>query len=247
MRNVWTIAKREFKIYFSSPAAYLIAFMILVVLGVYFYLNIQIASMYSMAPGIEITLGPMATLLMLAVPAVTTRLLAEEQRMGTIELMLTAPVRDWELVAGKWLGSFMLMLVIIGITLIFPLALNSMVSPGIDQGPLLSGYLGILLMTAAMLGIGVAVSSFFSNQIAAFATTMGVLIFLWWIVSPIAQVMGTTGGALADFFGRLSLGDPFFDNFLFGVIDLESIVFYLSLTALGLFVATQSVEARRWR
>lgn len=247
MRNIWTIAKREFKIYFSSPAAYLIAFMILVVVGVYFYLNIQIASMYYSAPGIEITLGPMATLFMLAIPAVTTRLLAEEQRMGTIELMLTAPVRDAELVIGKWLGAFLLMLVIAAITIVFPLALNSMVSPGIDQGPVISGYLGLMLLTGAMLGIGVAVSSFFENQIAAFASTMGVLVFLWWIVSPIGQVLGASGGALANFFSYLSIGDHFFDTFLFGVIDLEGIVFYLSLTALSLFIATQSVEARRWR
>ena len=122
-----------------------------------------------------------------------------------------------------------------------------MIQPGLDQGPLISGYLGILLLASAMVAIGVAVSSFFSSQIAAFATTIGVLIFLWWIASPIAQVMGMASGGLSQVFGYLAIGDHYFKNLLVGVIDLTDVVFFLSLTALSLFVATLSVEARRWR
>jgi ABC-2 type transport system permease protein len=247
MYNIWTVAKREFKLYFSSPAAFLIIFMMLIVLGVLFYLNIQVAAFQNFVPGVEITLAPLATLFMLATPAVTARLLAEEQRMGTIELMLTAPVRDWELVVGKWLGAFLFFVLIAAITLVYPLALNQMIQPGLDQGPLISGYLGILLLASAMAGIGVAVSSFFSSQIAAFATTIGVLIFLWWIASPIAQVMGPSSGWLADVFGYLAIGDHYFNSLLVGVLDLTDIVFFASVTALTLFVATLSVEARRWR
>jgi ABC-2 type transport system permease protein len=246
MRNIWTIASREYKLYFASPAAYLIAFMILLVIGILFYLNLQVASLNQFAPGVQITLVPLATLLMLATPAVTTRLLAEEQRMGTIELLLTAPVRDWELVVGKWLGAFLFMLTIVAITLIYPLVLNQFVQPGIDQGPLLSGYLGLILLCAAFVAIGVAISSLFSNQIAAFATTLGVLILFWWIIGPIAQTAGSAGGA-SELINYLNFSEHFYGTLVEGIIDLRNIAFYLSMTALGLFLGTMSVEVRRWR
>lgn len=245
MRNIWTIASREYKLYFSTPAAYLIAFMILLVEGILFYLNVQVAAQQQFVPGVEVVLGPLGTLLMLATPAITTRLLSDEQRMGTIELLLTAPVRDWELVVGKWLGAFLFLLTIIAITLVYPILLNQFVDPGIDQGPLLSGYLGISLLTAAMVAIGVAVSSWFSNQIATFATTLGILVLLWWIVGPIAQVLGAVSSA-SQLFQYLDLSQHFYENLIRGIIDLRDITFYVSLTALGLFVGTMSVETRRW-
>ncbi len=247
MRNIWIIARREYRLYFASPAAYLIAFMILLALGILFYLNLQVAAMQQFAPGVQITLAPMATLIMLATPAITTRLLAEEQRMGTIELLLTAPVRDWELVIGKWLGAFLFLLSIIVVSLIYPLVLNQLVSPGIDQGPLLSGYLGIILLSSALVAVGVAISSFFENQIAAFATTMGVFILFWWIVGPIAQTMGFSGGTGSEIIGSLDFSQHFFNNLIQGVIDLSDVVFYVSMTALGLFLGTVSIETRRWR
>src|SRR3990172_3737866 len=168
MRNIWTIASREYKLYFSTPAAYMIAFMILLVLGVIFYANISAAAFQQTAPGVEVIIGPFITLLLFGIPAITMRLIAEEQRMGTIELLLTAPLRDYELVIGKWLGGLLFILTLVALTWIFPFVLNALVDPGIDQGPLLSGYLGILLICAALVAIGVMISSFFSNQIAAF-------------------------------------------------------------------------------
>ena len=211
MRNIWTIANREYKLYFASPAAYMIAFSILVVLGILFYLNIQVAALQQFAPSVQITLGPMATLLMLATPPITTRLLAEEMRSGTIELLLTAPVRDWDLVVGKWLGGFLLLLTIVAISFVYPVVLNQLVTPGIDQGPLMSGYLGMILLCAALVAIGVAVSAFFSSQIAAFAATLGILILMWWILGPIAQTIGQVGLA-GKVIGYLDLSAHYFDN-----------------------------------
>src|SRR3970282_558294 len=168
MSNIWTIASREYKLYFSTPAAYMIAFMILLVLGVIFYANISAAAFQQTAPGVEVIIGPFITLLLFGIPAITMRLIAEEQRMGTIELMLTAPLREYELIIGKWLGGFLFMLTLIAVTWVYPIILNFLVDPGIDQGPLLTGYLGLVLISASLVAIGVAVSSFFSNQIAAF-------------------------------------------------------------------------------
>jgi ABC-2 type transport system permease protein len=250
MRNIWTIASREYRLYFASPAAYLIMFMILLVLGIIFFINlsyvVQTGGSGGFVPDVRTTLVPMATLLMLATPAVTTRLLAEEQRMGTIELLLTAPVRDAELVVGKWLGAFLFMLTIVAVSLVYPILLNTMVDPGIDQGLLISGYLGILLLCAALAAVGVWISSLFSNQIAAFATTLGVLILLWWIISPIGQVMGP-GSIGATIVGYLDMAGHFFTNLSEGIVDLRDVTYFLSLTALGLFLGTMTVETRRWR
>lgn len=247
MRNIWTIANREYKLYFSSPAAYLVAFMILLVMGILFYLNLNLAAQQQgFVPGVDAILGPLAVLLMLATPAITTRLISDEQRMGTIELLLTAPVRDWEMVVGKWLGAFLFYVTLIAVTLIYPLVLNQFVKPGIDQGPVMSGYLGMLLLASALIAIGVAISSLFSNQIAAFATTLGLLVLMWWIVGPIAQ-SGATAGTFGTVVSYFDIQGHLFNNLVRGIIDLKDVVFYLSLTALALFVGTVSVETRRWR
>lgn len=247
MINIWTIAKREYKLYFSSPVAYMVAFVILLVLGVLFFLYMSQASQYpGYVPGADITIIPLGTMLMLVTPAITTRLLAEEQRLGTIELMLTAPVRDWELVVGKWLGGFLMLLTIVAATLVYPLILNQLVDPGIDQGPLISGYLGLVLLCSALVAIGVMVSSLFNNQIAAFVTTMGVFVFLWWIIGPIAEVAGAASAG-SEIVRYLDLNSNFTENFIRGVIDLSNVIYFLSATALALFLGTMSVEMRRWR
>lgn len=243
MRNIWTIAKREFKLYFSTPIAYMVVFIILLILGLIFYVNILAAMAQGYTPGVDMLTGLMVTLFLFSTPAITMRLLAEEQRMGTIELLLTAPVRDYELVVGKWLGGWLFLLTIIAVTMIFPFLLNIMVQPGIDQGPLVTNYLGLMLISAAMVAVGVAVSALFSNQIAAFFTTLGVLLILWWISLP-SQVLGATGGSLLSY---LDISEHFYPTLYIGVIDLADIVFYLSLTALALFLGTVVVEMRRWR
>jgi ABC-2 type transport system permease protein len=243
MRNIWTIAQREFRLYFSTPIAYMVAFMILLVLGFIFYANLAAAMVQGFAPGVDAVLNPLVTLLLFGVPAITMRLIADEQRMGTIELLLTAPVRDYELVVGKWLGGFLFLLILIVVTLIFPFVLNNLVDPGIDQGPLLTGYLGLILLSAALVAIGVAVSALFSNQIAAFFATLGVLLLLWLIGMP-AQAMGSVGGGLLSY---LDFSSHYYQTLYRGVIDLADIVYYLSVTALALFLGTMVVEVRRWR
>lgn len=250
MSNVWTIAKREYQLYFSSPVAYMLAFFLLLVIGFFFYYSLQIASsaigmQQGYVPGVDVVLQPMGVMLVLFIPALTTRLLAEERRLGTIELLMTAPVRDWELVLGKWLGAFLLLLTFLVVTIIYPMVLNQLVSPGIDQGPLVTGYLGLILLCAATVAVGVFVSSLFSNQIAAFATTMGVVIFLWWIIGVVGQVASQTG-APADLATYLDYSGHFYNNLMRGVIDLRDIVYYLSVTAVSLFLSTISIEVRRW-
>ena len=247
MRNIWTISKREYKIYFSSPLAYIVMLIIFAVIGGIFALNIinLTSNPFGMnqAPDATIVTGPMAFMLVFSAPALTMRLLADEQRMGTLELMLTAPVRDWELVVGKWFGSFLFVLTIIGFSLVFPLILNGMIDPGLDQQLMLSSYLGIILISAAFLSIGVSISAMFSNQFAAFFLSMGVLVILWFLIGIPAQIF-FTGGEIFDY---LNMNARFYGSLNRGVINLSDIVYFLSITALGLFIGTVSIETRRWR
>ena len=247
MRNIWTIAKREFKNYFSSPVAYTVAFLVLTIIGVIFVLNMlslsSNASGMSNAPDSRIVTGPMSFMLMLAIPALTMRLLADELRMGTMELLMTAPLRDYELVVGKWLGAFLFILVLIGVSLVFPLMLNQIVKPGIDQLQMMAGYLGVILASAALLGLGVGISALFSNQIAAFFTTLVLFVFLWWLIGAPANILPTGG----EVFAYLDMSSQVYNNFNEGIIKLSSVVYFISLTGLGLFIGATAVEVRRWR
>jgi ABC-2 type transport system permease protein len=247
MRNIWTIAKREFNNYFSSPVAYAVALLFLGIVGIIFVLNLIALSNnpygFSDAPDVRMITGPMAFMLMLATPALTMRLLADEIRMGTMELLLTAPLRDYELVIGKWLGAFLFILVLIGVSLVFPVMLNQMVEPGIDQMQMISAYLGVILAAAALLGLGVGISSIFNNQIAAFFTTLVLFVILWWLIGAPANILPAGG----DAFSYLDMSTQLYSNFNEGILKLSSIVYFLSLAGLGLFVGSTAVEIRRWR
>jgi ABC-2 type transport system permease protein len=245
MRNIWTIAKREYDHYFTSPIAYVVAFTILLVLGIIFALVIYSSSqdVYGgYVPDISPITGSFAFLLVLSVPALTMRLLADENRMGTMELLLTAPLRDSELIIGKWLGGFLFVLTVIGITLVYPIVLNSLVKPGIDQGAMITSYLALILVAASFLAIGVGISALFTNQVAAFFVTMVVLVALWWLMGFPADYVPTGG----DFFRYMDLQTHFY-SLGAGKIILSDIIYFLSLTAVGLFTGTMAVETRRWR
>lgn len=248
MRNIWTIAKREYDNYYNSPIAYVVAFTILLVLGIIFGLNIFFYSQNSFqsfgsAPDTSGITGAFVFMLVLSVPALTMKLISDEARMGTLELMLTAPVRDSEFVIGKWLGAFLYMLSLIAITLVFPIILNNLVSPGIDLRVLATSYLGVILLSAAFLGIGTGVSAVFSNQIAAFFVTLISFVFLWWLIGFPASVVPTGG----EVFTYLDMKSHFYNTLNVGVIQLGDLVYFTSITALGLFIGTTAIEIRRWR
>jgi ABC-2 type transport system permease protein len=250
MRNIWIIAKREYNHYFISPIAYVVAFMILLTIGIIFAINIYFYiqnafQSFGRAPDISPITGAFGFLLVLSIPAITMRLLADEARMGTLELLLTAPVRDFELVAGKWLGGFLFMLTILAVTLVYPLILNNLVTPGIDQQVVISSYLGVILVTASFLALGVGFSAIFTNQVAAFFITLSAFVFLWWLIGFPAQVMqGTTA---SEIFRYLDMKTHFYDALNVGSIKLSDLVYFFSLIALGLFMGTTAVEVRRWR
>lgn len=249
MRNIWIIAKREFDHYFISPIAYVVAFMILLTIGIIFAINIYFfiqnaLQSFGQVPDISPITGAFGFLLVLSIPAITMRLISDEARMGTLELLLTAPIRDFELVAGKWLGGFLFILTIVAVTLVYPLILNSLVSPGIDQQLVMSSYLGVILVAAAFLALGVGISAVFTNQVAAFFVTLSTFIFLWWLIGFPAQVLQ---GSASEIFRYLDMKTHFYDALNVGSIKLADLVYFFSLIALGLFVGTTAIETRRWR
>jgi ABC-2 type transport system permease protein len=249
MRNIWTIARREYKQYFLSPIAYVVALVTLLVVGIYFvayiFLYANQAYTYGGAPELgSMLFAPMAIVFLFVTPALTMRLLADEQRMGTLELLMTAPLREWELVIGKWFGSFLFMLTIIVVTLIYPIVLNKMVSPGIDQGLMISGYIALILLAASFLAIGTAFSALFSNQFAAFFATLAMVLVLYLLIGIPAYIL--QAGTISDIFSYLSLNARF-SSMLGGTLNISDIVYHLSLTALGLFTGSVVIETRRWR
>jgi ABC-2 type transport system permease protein len=250
MRNIWIIAKREYNHFFISPIAYVVAFLILLTTGIIFAINVlyfiqNAFQTFGQTPDIGPVIGAFGFLLVLSVPAITMRLLADEARMGTLELLLTAPVTDFELVAGKWLGGFLFILSILAVTLVYPLILHFvLVSPGIDQQLVISSYLGVILLSASFLALGVGISAVFTNQVAAFFVTLSTFVLLWWLIGFPAQLLQ---GTASEVFRYLSMQSHFYDAFNRGSVYLTDIIYFVSLIALGLFIGTTAIETRRWR
>jgi ABC-2 type transport system permease protein len=243
MQNILIIGRREYSSFYNSLTAYAVAIMIFLALGILFYANVVAAQLQQFAPGIQIVLNPLVTILLFTAPGITMKSLSEEQKSGTLELLMTAPVRDWELIAGKWLGCFLFLFTIQLASLVFPAILNLLVSPGLDIGLLISNYLGLTLFISALSAIGVATSSFFGNQVAAYFATLGIILSLWMIGFP-AQAAGGAGGSILQY---LSITEHFFDSFFIGLIELKDVVYYLSLTMFALFLGSLSINSKRWR
>jgi ABC-2 type transport system permease protein len=247
MKNIWIIAKREYDHYFITPVAYVVAFVILLILGFLFTAVVRNATQNALfgspiAPSLTILNWWFAFLLMFGIPALTMRLVADETRTGTIELLLTAPIRDYELVVGKWLGSFLFILTLIVGSLIFPIVLNRFVTPGIDWKLMLSSYLGVTLIAASFLALGVGISAVFSNQIAAFFVSLITCLGLFFLIGIPANFMPAGG----EFFRYLVIQTHFDDAFNVGSVTLSNVVYFISLIALGLFTGTVAIESRRW-
>jgi ABC-2 type transport system permease protein len=238
VKNVWTIMSRELKSLFVSPVPYVVSAVVLALMG-YLFAAILIQSRDA---SLRTLFSNMIFVLVILAPALTMKLLAEEQRMGTLELLLTAPVHDWQIVLGKFLGSFVLFVVmLLAPTLWYVLILQVFGPP--DYGPIVSAYLGFVLIGAACLAIGVFVSSLTQSQVIAFIVGFVILLMMWIADSALA-VMGP--GALSDALTYLALPRHFNDLFS-GIVDTTDVVYAFSMMAIFLFLATQVLQARRWR
>ncbi|MDO8530562.1 MAG: ABC transporter permease [Dehalococcoidia bacterium] len=237
MRNILTIASKEIRTYFGSPMAYVITAVFLVICGYFFATSLSSAFPEATTRGF---LFPAAFVLMILTPLLTMRLFAEEAKMGTLELLLTAPVQDYQVVLGKFLSSLAILAVMIAVTGYYAIILLIYGNP--DAGPILSGYLGLFLLGALFLAVGVFASSLTSNQIVAAVLTFGLLLLMWVINSA----GGVFSGIPKEIFDYLSPPTHFRD-FAFGVIDTKDVVYFVSIAAAFLLFTVQSVSARRWR
>ena len=254
MRNVIVIFKKELKSYFASPIAYLLLTIFAVIFGFFFYsatrfFVLQGMQMQMMGRGMpmdvnEYVIRPLLTnasvIGLFLIPMITMRLYAEEKRSGTIELLMTSPVRDLEIVLGKWLAALVLYLAILGVSGINLGILFAFGRP--DWKPILVGFLGLLLQGGCLLAIGTFISTMTRNQIIAGGATFAVCLMLW----VLDWVSAYDQSAWAKVISYLSVVTHF-EPFSKGVIDSKDVIFYLSMIFFGLFLTSRSVESLRWR
>lgn len=238
MRNAAVIALKELRSQLASMTAYIVAPVFLLLAGASFSMYLA-ATAYS-DTSIRGFVDAGALLMLLFAAVLTMRLIAEERKLGTWELLLTAPVRDGEIVLGKFGGSLAVLAIMLALTLYYPLLLMVMGDP--DPGLIATSYLGLLLLGGAALAIGTFASALTSNQLVSAVLAGGILFGLWFMGSAASFFPGAPGQILS----RLSLA-YYFPDFARGIVDTRAVVYYLSVTALFLYLATRSVEADRWR
>jgi ABC-2 type transport system permease protein len=244
MSPMITIAKREFRSYFDSPLAYVVMCLSFLALGVAFFMlrggfwqtdRATVQKLFEYTPW---------ALSLLVIPVVTMRLVAEERRSGTLEMLITLPVKDSDVIGGKYLGALGLVIVLLLGTFIYPFAMFKApwhLGP-LDLGPVWSGYLGLLLFSAAAVALGLLISSFVESQAVAFFITFATLGTLWFL-DDLAEVggQGAVGVVLryVSFQTRLS-------GFWRGLIDTRDVIYFVSVAAIALVVSFRALERRKW-
>ncbi|HEX7452041.1 MAG TPA: ABC transporter permease [Polyangiaceae bacterium] len=243
MSPMLIIAKREFRSYFDSPIAYIVICLSFFALGLmFFFLNGGFWQLDRASVSRLFESAPMG-LSFLVVPVVTMRLLAEERRSGTLEMLITLPVKDSDVVLGKYLGALGLVLVLVLSTLAYPIIMFKWpwnLGP-LDAGPVASGYLGMVLFSAAAVAVGLLISALTESQAVAFFITFFVLGALWLF----GDLASKAGGTLAILLNYVSFQSRL-SNFWRGLVDSRDVVFFLSVTALSLMVAFRALERRKW-
>jgi len=243
MNTLLTIARREFRAYFDSPLAYVVICLSLFVLGLLVFMyqggywQIDRATLQPLFEWVP------AGLAILVVPVVTMRLMAEERRSGTIEMLITLPVKDSDVIMGKYLGALGLVLTVVLASLAYPIMMFKFpwnLGP-LDMGPVLSGYVGLLLYSAAAVAVGLLVSSLSESQAVSFFITFMVLGAFWFSGNVADQMQGTLANVLhyVSFQSRMT-------GFMRGLIDTRDVVFFLSITVLALVVSFRALERRKW-
>lgn len=235
MQRTLTIAKREFRGYFNSPAAYIVICLFLFVMGFFFWNPFFLINRASVRSMYDL----MAILLMPTAPALTMGLLAEEKRTGTIEILLTMPVRDPEVIIGKYLAALGLLAVLLACTIAYPLSVSTL--GHLDWGPVFAGYCALLLQGGAMLAIGVLTSSWTDNQLIAFFTS-GILCFAFWIVSRFLPFVPQNIASIVEWISF----DYHFQDLVRGVFDSRHVIYFLTVIGFSLALAFRSLESRRW-
>lgn len=236
MSNILTIVKKELRSYFTSPIAYVVFTMYLILAGYFF----TIILLFTKEASLSGAFYNIVITLLFIIPLITMRLFAEERKLGTLEILLTKPVSDFEVVLGKFFAAVLLFLAMLATSLAYVFILFKYGNP--DLGPILSGYLAVILVGMAFIALGVFASTLSENQIVA-AVISFALVLLMWVLNWAAGQLGTSQEGLIPY---LSLSKHF-DDFIRGVIDLKAVVYYLSFILFWLFATLKSIEVRKWK
>lgn len=254
MRNILTICRKEIGAYFASPIAYLLLGLYGLISGFFFYLYtagfVQSGmrqQMMGQGQAMSVNEWVVAPYLsnasvigLFLIPLISMRLFAEEKRSGTIELLMTSPLYDWEIVLGKWLGAMVMYLCMIGMSAINIGTLFLWGSP--DWRPTLTGFLGLILQGGCILAVGTFISTTTKNQIIAGAVTFGVCLMLW-VLQAVSEFNDAGWAQAIAYCSILTHFEPFSK----GIIDSKDLIFYFSAIFFGLFLTTRSLESLRWR
>jgi len=254
MRNVWIMWRKELYSYFVSPIAYLLLTMFALIFGFFFWNMLGIFVIRGMEQQMsgqpfpmnlnEMVIRPLlsnaAVIGLFFIPMITMRLFAEEKRSGTIELLTTSPIRDLEVILGKWLAALTLYACMLGVTALDFAFLFKYGNP--DWKPLAIGYLGLLLQAGALLAVGTFISTLTKNQIIAGAATFGVCLLLW-VLGWVSGYESATWAQVLDYMSVVT----HFESFARGVLDLKDAIYYVTVIFLGLFFTARSMESLRWR
>ncbi len=241
LQILWIIFKNEIKLFFVSPLVYLIGAVWLFLAGGFFSLSLSAINQGMSEPSMVFMLQWMLFLLIFIAPALTMRLVSEEVRTGTHELLFTAPVRDWEIIFAKWLAVWAVFTLYVLITATFPLILILRGNPEI--GLIITGYLAMWLLGGTMLAIGIFASSLTQYQLVAFMITLGILLGL-----SLAQAATNiiTNPAINSVLGELSMIGHYRSMIDRALIDPVDVAYFVGLIATSLFLATQALSTRRW-
>jgi ABC-2 type transport system permease protein len=231
-----TVAKREIKTYFNSPVAYIVVMVFMLISGYLFFSQLFLEKQAELR--YYFTLTPL--IFTFIIPAITMRLIAEEKGSGTLEMLVTMPVREWEIVLGKFLAGMAMLAAIVGMTCLYAVTVT-LLGP-VDRGPIITGYLGLLLMGGAYVSIGVMASSLTRNQIVAFILAFAIS-FALFIFGQVVQYAPEWIGPVLSF---LSMGNHF-ESLSRGVIDSRDVLYYVSVMVVSLIIATASLESRKWK
>jgi ABC-2 type transport system permease protein len=252
VRNILAIAGKELRSYFASPIAYVIIGLFALLFGWFFYAFLQFfveESQRAMMGGGPVNVNDRlirgvllnaAVIILFVMPMITMRTYSEEKRSGTIELLLTSPLTDVQIILGKFLGAMGLFAAMLLVTMIDIAILFRLGNP--EWKPVVAGYFGLLLMGGCFVSVGLLISSLTKNQIVAGFVTFAVFLLLW-VINWLADSAGPTARAVLSF---LSITDHL-DDFTRGIIDTKHIVYYLSFITFGLFLTAKSVDSERWR
>jgi ABC-2 type transport system permease protein len=254
MSNILAIAQKEIRAYFSSPIAYIVIGLFALLFG-YFYVAILdwfirqgMSGAMGMAPAplnlnqqfVRPLLLNATVVLLFVLPMITMRTYSEEKRSGTIELLLTSPLTDMQIILGKFTGALVLYASMLGVTLLYVAVLFVFGNP--EWKPIVTAYLGLLLLGGCFISVGMLISSFTRNQIVAAMLTFGVFLLLW-VIDWIGTFLGPSGETIVNY---LSI-TRHFEDFAKGVIDTTHLIYYVSFITFGLFLTAKSVDSERWR